>query len=172
MISNRLLYWTQNCWFKFEDWIVPCKYVQQILEHFLREWLREIFWYHQVSWTIFYSLFKFIYPVFREKISDINISRSSHAWVSPIPLRDNVTFIFLENNIFLDLTSLFFQEYNQPQIIWNVLTHTYQFCICWALEIDSLFLWYSMDDPISHWYGCTCVAPHDIVHSIWCINPG
>ena len=105
---------------------------------------------------------------FTEK-SDMNMSRVDNTWFSPILLHENGTFIVLENNIVLDLISLFFQEHHQSQIIWNALTHTYQFHLCWDLYIDILFWWFSMDYPTSHWYGPNCVTPHVIVHIIRCI---
>ena len=125
-----------------------------------------------MSWKILDSHLTFIYPFFQEKISDINMSRVDREWFSPILLHENGTFIWSKNDIVLDLTFMFFQEHHQPQIILNVLNCPYQFRLYWGLDIDLLFWWFSMDDPISYSYDPTGMSPCVIVHIIQRSNTG
>ena len=60
------------------------------------------------------------------------------ARVSPIDFHTNRTLIVLEQQLLLDIISLAFQEVQQPNVIWQVLTNSYQFSLCGAFRVQLL----------------------------------
>ena len=65
--------------------------------------------------------------------------RVVRAWVTTFIIHENVSFIVLKKNIFIDAIFLFFQKNYKPQIVWNILNYPYQFRFCWALVINPIF---------------------------------